>query len=347
MNSEPSQGPLLTPQPKPETGAPSSFGFRISIFGFLSSVWVRWVRFLDQREAGTTLALWRIACGLCVVGAVGAVVLAGTLPTFWLDTPDGGYTTPATPWLFRWLGGVSRTTVHSVVAATIIGGLLTTVGLGGRLPIFVSLQGFLALVSLNGNATGSHDFVISNGLWLLVLSRSTATLSLDCRLRTGHWTSDKPVPAWPRYLAIFQLVLMYWTTGLQKLSATWTPVGGFSALYYILQQPNWQRWDMTWVAWVYPLTQVATAISWLWEITAPLLLLAFWYRATADRPGWLRRLFNRVNFRRLFVVIGVMIHLGILLFLEVGPFSWITLSFYLCLYHPDEWKRAANRSHST
>jgi hypothetical protein len=104
---------------------------------------------------------------------------------------------------------------------------------------------------------------------------------------------------------------------------------------------------MTWVAWVYPLTQVATAISWLWEITAPLLLLAFWYRATADRPGRLRRLFNRVNFRRLFVVIGVMIHLGILLFLEVGPFSWITLSFYLCLYHPDEWKRAANRSHST
>jgi hypothetical protein len=49
-----------------------------------------------------------------------------------------------------------------------------------------------------------------------------------------------------------------------------------------------------------------------------------------------------VNFRRLFVVIGVMIHLGILLFLEVGPFSWITLSFYLCLYHPDEWKRRSS-----
>ncbi len=310
--------------------------------GRLRRLWGRWVRFLDQKEPGTTLALWRIACGLCVVGTVGAVLLAGVVPALWLGPADGGYTTSATPWLFRWLGGVTRANVYSVVAITIVAGLMTTVGLGGRWPILVALQGFLNLIALNYGATGAHDAVISNALWLLVLSRSTATLSLDCKLWTGRWTSDKPVPAWPRYLAIFQLVLIYWTSGLQKLSATWTPAGGFSALYYIMQQPVWQRWDMTWAAWLYPLTQIATAVSWIWEITSPLLLLAFWYRATRDRPGWLRRFFNRINFRRVFVVIGVALHLGILLFLEVGPFSWIMLSFYLCLYHPDEWRRKAN-----
>lgn len=306
--------------------------------GGLARCWGKWVRFLDQREPGTTLALWRIACGVVLVGSLAAVAWAGAVPLLWFPPSAGGYTQPATPWLFRHLGGVTPGTVTTVFVVTLVAGVLTTVGLGGRLPVFVALQGFLALMALNTDATGGHDNVISNGLWLLVLARSSATLSLDCRLRTGRWTSEQPVPAWPRYLAIAQLVLIYWSTGLHKLSAAWTPAGGFSALYYILQQPTWQRWDMRWLAWVYPLTQVGTAVTWLWELTAPLLLLALWYRATPERPGRLRRLFNWVNYRRLFVLIGVVVHTGIFVLLEVGPFSWIMLAFYICLYRPEEWR---------
>lgn len=311
----------------------------------LGRMWAAWVRFFDRREAGTTLALWRIACGLCLVGTVAAVVLAGAVPLLWLAPADGGYTQPATPWLFRQIGGVTPATVNTMITVTIVAGVFMTVGLGGRVSVLVALQGFLALMMINTDATGGHDGVISNGLWLLVLSRSTETLSLDCRLRTGRWTSDRPVPAWPRYLAIFQLVLIYWSTGLHKLSATWTPAGGFSALYYILQQPTWHRWDMSWLAWVYPLTQIATAVTWVWELTAPLLLLALWYRATPERTGLLRRLFNRLNFRRWWVAIGVALHLGIFVFLEVGPFSWIMLAFYICLYRPEEWGTTSSSSH--
>ncbi len=307
--------------------------------GRLGRLWCRWVRFLDQKEPGTTLALWRIAVGLCLFGTVAAVVLAGAVPALWMGPGEGGYTVPNTPWQFRLLGGVTRANVNAVIAVTLLASMLTAVGLGGRWPVLVALQGFIGLFMLNPGATGSHDAVVTNSLWLLFLSRGTATLSLDCRLRTGQWTNDTPVPAWPRYLAIFQLVLIYATTGMQKVSATWTPVGGFSALYYILQQPTWQRWDMNWAAWVYPLTQIGTAVSWVWEITSPLLLLALWYRATPERPGRVRRLFNRINFRRVFVLIGLAVHLGILACLEVGPFSWIMLSMYLCLYRPEEWKR--------
>lgn len=310
---------------------------------FIGRLWQRWVRLLDQREVGTSLALWRIAVGLCVVGSVGAVVLAGAVPLLWFDPADGGYTPPTPPWLFRQLGGATRGTVTAVVAITLAAGLLTAGGLGGRLSVFVALQGYLALVRLNGDATGGYDAAISNGLWLLVFARSTETLSLDCRIRTGQWTRDRPVPAWPRYLAVFQLVLIYWSTGLHKLSATWTPAGGFSALYYILQQPTWQRWDMSWLAWAYPLTQIGTAVTWVWEVTSPLLLLALWYRATASRPGWLRRLFNRINYRRVFVTIGVLVHIGIAVLLEVGPFSWVMLSYYICLYRPEEWRRRRER----
>jgi hypothetical protein len=304
----------------------------------LGRVWDRWVRFLDRREPGTTLALWRIACGLCVVGAVGAVVLAGAVAPLWLDSTTGGYSNLTAPWQFRLLGGINPASVNGVIAVTLIAGTLMVVGLGGRLPILVALQGYLALVYLNGSGTGGYDYAISKSLWLLFLARSTETLSLDCRLRTGRWTSTREIPAWPRYLAIVQLVLIYWSTGMHKLSATWTPAGGFSALYYALQEPTWRRFDMRWAAHVYPLTQFATAVAWIWEITSPLLLLALWYRATRDRPGRVRRLFNRMNFRRLFVLIGACVHLGILVFMEVGPFSFIMLAFYLCLYRPDEWR---------
>jgi hypothetical protein len=306
----------------------------------LGRTWDRWVRFWDRRERGTTLALWRIACGLCVVGAIGAVVLAGAARPLWFDPADGGYSPRTAPWQFRLLGGVTPGVVNGVVAATVIAGVLMTIGLGGRLPVLVALQGYLALVNLNGAGTGGYDFAIANSLWLLILARGTETLSLDCRIRSGRWTSEREIPAWPRYLAIFQLVLIYWSTGMHKLSAAWTPAGGFSALYYILQQPTWRRFDTTWAAYVYPLTQVATAVTWAWEVTSPLLLLALWYRATAGRPGRVRRLFNRVNFRRLFVLIGLTVHLGLLVLMEVGPFSLVMLAFYLCLYHPDEWRKA-------
>ena len=31
---------------------------------------------------------------------------------------------------------------------------------------------------------------------------------------------------------------------------------------------------MTWLAWVFPMTQVATAVTWFWEVLSPIWLLA-------------------------------------------------------------------------
>jgi hypothetical protein len=310
------------------------------------NLWTRWVAFLDRREPGTSLALFRIACGLILVGAVGTVVAHGLVPVIWLNPEDGGYRTVEVPWQFRLAGGVNPGTVWPAVALTLTSGLLLAAGLGGRLTALLALQSYLALSRINEQNGGSDDLLFANALWLVVLSRSTATLSLDCRLRTGRWTSAEPVPAWPRYLVIYQMVLTYWTTGVQKVSVYWTPAGGYSALYHILQQPSWQRWDMSWLAWVYPLTQAGTALSWVWEVTAPLLLLALWYRHTRERPGRLRALFNRFDYRLLFVAVGVPLHLLVFALLDVEPFTWVALSYYLCLFRPDEWGALGRRLRS-
>jgi len=308
------------------------------------NLWVRWAAFFDERQAGTSLALFRAACSLSLLYSIGSIVLHGMVPVIWLGPSDGGYTYPGEgPWLFHWLGGLTPTTLWGVVAATLLAGLLLVLGGGGRLTALAALLGYQALTGINTETVGAYDWLLTNALWLIVLARSTATLSLDCRLHSGHWHSDEKVPAWPRYLAIYQIVLVYWSTGMHKLSRSWVPGGGFSALYYILQEPTWQRWDMTWLARCYPLTQFATAITWIWEISAPLLLLVLWYRRTRQRPGRLRGLCNRLPLRGLWVAAGLAMHLGIMLFMDVGPFSLVAVSYYVCLFHPDEWRRYATR----
>jgi hypothetical protein len=306
--------------------------------------WGRWVALLAEREAGTALALFRIACGLSLLYSVGSVALHGMVPVIWLPPGEGFATTREGPWLFQQFGGLTPTTAWLTVTVTLLAGLLLVLGGGGRLTALLALQAYMILTSLNVNAVGGYDWLLTNALWLLVLGRATATLSLDCRLRTGLWRSDEPVSAWPRYVAVYQIVLVYWSTGLHKVSRAWTPAGGFSALYYILQEPTWQRWDMTWLAHVYPLTQLATATTWLWELTAPLLLLVLWYRRTAGRPGRLRALCNRLPLRGLWVAVGLGVHLGILLLMDVGPFSLVALCYYPCLFRPDEWQRLASVS---
>src|SRR5262245_3628865 len=245
--------------------------------------WGRWLTFLGHREPGTSLALFRIACGLCVLYTLGSPLLHGLASVLWLDRADGGYhDLGEPPWLFRLVGGLHPSTFWPMFAAGLVAALALTAGLGGRVAALLTLLPFKAITDANPSPRGCDDYLLCNALWLLVLADSTATLSLRCRLRTGHWTSDRLVSAWPRYLVIYQIVLVYWATGMQKVSLAWTPLGDGSALYYILQEPVWQRTDMTWIAHIYPLIQFLTIATWLWEVTAPLVLLAFWYRATRD-----------------------------------------------------------------
>ena len=272
--------------------------------------------------------MFRVALGSCVLVTLVPIVTSGVLPVIWTDA---GYRNVSEKnWLFAY------TDAASLTYAGILVGALVVVGLGGRVTAFACIQILIALFSINPESGGGHDRLLTNALWLLVLGHSTATLSLDCRLRTGRWTSASPVAAWPRWLAVYQLVLVYFTTGTQKIGAEWWPWGGLSAIWYSLQIPHWQRTSFDWLAPWYPLTQAATAGTMLFELGSPLLLVAFWYRATRDRPGRLRAAFNRVDFRRAFALAGLSLHLGILLTMELGPFSAVTSAFYLCLWSGDE-----------
>lgn len=301
--------------------------------------WAWLVEVTARREPGMALALMRIGIGATVLLTLMSIVVHGLVDVLLVDEAHGGYW-PLTPtWPVVLLGGPTRTTAWLLLGGGIASSACLMLGLGGRLAAGATLFAYMGATRLHLAAGGSYDALVDNALWLLVLADSTATLSLPCRLRTGRWVSDALVPAWPRWLAVYQLMLVYLSSGLSKVSAHWVPGGDSSALFYILQWPAWRRFDPCWLADAYPLTQVATVVVWCFEVTVPLWLLARWWHATRDRPGRLRAWSNRLRLRWWYFGVGVGMHLATWLLLEVGPFSPAILSMYACMLAPDDLMR--------
>ncbi len=298
--------------------------------------WRALVRLLSRREQGTSLALFRIAVALVMLYSVLTVVLHGLTYVLWVDRAYGGMRTVRPGfWLLGLFGEVTPTVMGGLIAVSLFSSVAMLLGWGGRATTLLALWSYRS-VSTAGMSSGGYDSMIFDAAWLLVLSQSTATLSLDTKLRTGRWSSSRRIPAWPRYLVILQLVVVYLATGLQKASASWFAADGYSALYWFLQDPTWIRFNTEWTVAGYVLTQLATFVTWHFEVGAPLLLLAYYYRYTAGRAGRVRAWFNRISSRKIFAAIGISMHLGILLLLDMGPFSFISISYYLCLLRPAE-----------
>jgi hypothetical protein len=296
---------------------------------------------VDRATAGEgawPLALFRMLVALATAVAVGSMVRAGLVDVLLIDRDWGGMTHFShLPWQIELLGGAKPVVMRSLVAACLIGCVFMFLGLGGRLTALWVGQTFMPIADVHPHAGGSYDELIQNALWLCVLAPTTAIGSADAWVWRGSPWVGRPVPAWARAIVVFQIVLVYWSTGIQKVSAYWVPGGDLSALYYILQQPTWQRFDLRALAWVYPLTQIGTAVSWWWEVLTPLWLLALWYRATRERAGWVRAWFNAWDVRIGFVLLGVLFHGALTLMLDVGPFPLISLAFYPCFWNHAEW----------
>jgi hypothetical protein len=306
-----------------------------------------WVEVTSERESPIVLAVFRIALGAVLLGSLASAFTSGVLESMWIDVEHGGalHLRPNSFWI-DFLGGASPQVVFGVAGVAAVSGILVLLGLGGFVPYLLAGQAYGALVKINGETSGSYDSMITNALYLLMFSAANATLSLDCRRKSGAFTSGAVAPAWPRYLLIFQLLVIYGATGLQKLSPTWTPLGGYSALYWVFQDPTWRRFDMDFTASLSPLLALATAATWHFEIGAPLLLLYYYAKRTAEAGGTLRRWLLIWDLRKAFAIIGLGLHVGILLTLNVGPFSFVSLAYYLTLLRPAELEHAWRRRYS-
>jgi hypothetical protein len=179
------------------------------------------------------------------------------------------------------------------------------------------------------------DMLIRNVLCILVFVPAGRAWGVDA-WRRGRLTA---FPAWPRRLLVLQVAAMYFLAGIQKTAVAWWPWGDYSALFVVLQDPAVARYPFEWLRPYYPVTQLASAVTMAFECFACLVPLAYWFRATRTRAGWLRAQFNRLEPVRRWLPLGVLLHLGIAATMRIGIFPWVMLSLYPVFFHPDELRR--------
>jgi hypothetical protein len=301
-------------------------------------LWKWWVSLLGQQEGGEALALTRICAGACLVYSVVTVMLNGLIGVMWSDASFGGLRTPEPPVLIQLLGGARPEVIWGIAGLCCLAGIAVTFGFFTRSAMLVGLVSFNTLIRVNPHDGSAYDSLLTNLLFILMFSGCGTTWSIDCRRRIKRWSSVHAVACWPRYVLIFQILLCYWATGVQKISGHWLPFGDLAALFHILQDPFWQRFDMRWTSEFYWMTQIGTLTTWLWEVGAGAMLLAYYFRSTRERSGKVRWLFNRFDFRTLYALTGVLFHVIILVTMRVGPFSFIALSYYPLFWTSQEWR---------
>lgn len=306
--------------------------------------WARWVELWDEREPATSLVLIRISLAAVVLVDLAIAAAHGVVTWLWAPPASGGIASwdavhgplfqrifPATAgsaWLL-WSG--------LVVSALCVGcGFFTRVAALGH--VWLSAQAAL----LNDSADRAIDRLIRIVFLILVLSPAGSSWSVDAKRATGSFRgAGGAVPAWARYLILGQLVLVYLGAGLAKGGTHWYPWGGYNALYLTLRDPIISSLDPRWLEQpvAYASTRVATALTHLWELAAPLVLVAAYYRRTQNRPGRVRRFFNHIPVRDIYVIAGIVFHLTLALVLRLGIFPFAMLACFPAFFRPQEIER--------
>ena len=306
--------------------------------------WQAWVSLMDRREAPTALALTRILLAAAILGDLLAAAWLEVVPGVWAPPPHGlavgAVWDPNKPFMVEWLGP-SVETAWVVWTAAVVSGALLLIGAASRISAVALCLALAQLGHMTPDGDRGIDFVFRAVLLVLALSQCHARFSVDAWFwrRVGRPMAEE-VPAWPRYLLFLQLVWIYFSAGHNRSDQAWGPLGGFEALSVILSDPHFARFDPGWVPALFPLLQLATLGTMLFELSSVLLPFFTWGDRHPDRGGRLARLTRRLRLRWVWLLTGVFFHLGIAITMRLGIFPFGVLALYPVLFHPEELARA-------
>ena len=296
----------------------------------------RYVAFWDRREPPHALALVRIGVGLVILYDLLQIAQLGLIVPLWGPLEAGGigptaYERPRV--LFYRVLGASAGSAHALFALSALAALGLALGCFTRSSALVLMVCSAEAAVLAPDADRGIDALLRNVLAVLALSGAGRCWSIDARRAPAA-----SIPAWPRYLLIAQLVLLYFWAGMLKQSAAWSSLGGYSALFGVLNKPHYARFALSHelLRAVYPALQAATIGTLLFERSAILVPLWLWLRA---QPGRWSALVRRARIFELWLATGVVFHLALALFTQLGIFPWGCLALYPALLRPEAVQR--------
>jgi hypothetical protein len=205
------------------------------------------------------------------------------------------------------------------IVALLLSSIALLVGWHTRLAAVVVFVLILSFERRNPWAFNAGDAVVRIEALLLAVSPCGAALSLDQRRRTGSFWSAQSGPNWPIRLIQVQLSLIYIAAAQVKLSGdTW--LNG-TAVSYVLQLDDMRRmplphWFVTNALAMNVLTWGALAI----ELAMGILV-------------WVQR------FRPWVLAAGVLLHVLIDVYIQIGIFSYAMFVMYLAWFSPERVRR--------
>ena len=263
-----------------------------------------------------------------------------SLPLLGKWLPDG--MAEKYPWLEDWVPDTAKAawnewgeqlSSHYLLYAIYLGALVFLT-LGFR-PRFMALVAVLLASTFHNRLSelmNGGDSLFRNGLYFLVLAPSGATWSLDNLLRRrravarGEPPSDGPVliEPWSVRLMQLQLCFVYFFTGLVKLGNDY--FNGV-AIYWVMNDVALSRWPYGVVPVPMFICRLLTWGTLAFELTFVVLI-------------WVRPL------RRWLILAGLGLHLGILVTMEIGWFSQVTMCWYALFVSGEtlsRWERRGER----
>ncbi|MFO7179789.1 MAG: HTTM domain-containing protein [Pseudomonadota bacterium] len=315
----------------------------------------RWIRFWDRHEPADALAVLRILVGAVVLSDLAEVGRLGLVEALWAPIEDGGIgpSRHARPisLTYAWLGA-SASHAWLIYVIACMAALAVTLGARTRASALVLVVAYAELSRLSPDADRGIDVLLRNALLVLAFSGAGKTLSYDAFRAHGHLHPFVRVPSWPRVFLVLQLTVLYFWAGILKQTAPWTALGGYSALFLVLQQPHYASFaslalSPELLAALSPLLAMATFVTVFWERGALVLPLLFYFRETRTRTGRVRAFVNRARLLEIWVALGVVFHLSLALSLELGIFPWGCLALYPALARPAAIRNVVARTART
>ncbi len=179
-----------------------------------------------------------------------------------------------------------------------------------------------ALIWWNPLPLSAAQHLLHNLTLYLVVSDSGRVWSVDAwqAARRGRAIPPTPQPVWPLRLLQYQVCVMYASAAMFKLlDSSWRDG---TALHYILNYNAFQRLPGEVPPWLDPVLAVLTYSTLAWEgLFAPAMLL---------RPT-----------RRLFLVTGIAMHMGMWALLDLGPFTPTVLAAYIAFIDAEDARALA------
>ena len=273
----------------------------------MKRVWDQWSGYLGEEMDPTPLALVRIGLPLVVIADLCRLIQLDLMGHVFVPYAGGGLSKIQDPhWILPHIFGDAA--AMTALGLTLLCMSLVTVGRWMRPAIIVGVLAYAQLGHLFPPGDRAIDRIIRCGLLILLFSKADDALSWK-RTRTH------PIPAWPAHLIRYLLVLVYLSAGLSKLiqQPGWLSLTADPPLMRILIDPMAGELDPVFWAQFPWLFRIGGFLTIAFELASPLFL-------TRHGPK--------------LAVVGVLMHVGILLTMTLGMFSWGMIAFYPLLFAP-------------